>query len=252
MITRTALRLLELTIMITSLRPLPPLTNLLLAALPADDLKRLTLGADRVRLATGKMLFEAGEEVRYAYFPLSGMVSLVSATSDTKSVEVAAVGREGMVGLPVVFRADKSPYSVMAQLPGDAIRVGAKALRSEFDRGGRLHDLLLRHAFALLTQVTQSATCHRFHTVEHRLAHWLLVARDRAGTDSFRLTQEFLSYMLGVPRTSVTAFASKMQSRKLIGYSRGRITILDARRLKASSCACYRIVAREHAALHAA
>ena len=238
--------------MITSLRPHPPLTNVLLAALPADDLKRLTSGAERVRLATGKMLFEAGEEVRHAYFPLSGMVSLVSETSDTKSVEVAVVGREGMVGLPVVLRAGKSPYGVMAQLPGEAVRVRAKILRIEFDRGGRLHDLLLGHALALLTQVTQSAACHRFHTVEHRLARWLLVARDRAGTDSFRLTQEFLSYMLGVPRTSVTAFAAKMQIRKLIGYSRGRIIILDARRLKAASCECYRVVAREHAALHAA
>jgi CRP-like cAMP-binding protein len=123
--------------------------------------------------------------------------------------------------------------------------IRAGALRSEFDRGGRLRELVLRHALALLTQLSQSAVCHRFHTVEQRLARWLLVTRDRAGADSFRLTQEFLSYMLGVPRTSVTTTAVSFQRAGLISYSRGRITLLDARRLGAASCECYQVVMRE-------
>src|SRR5919112_364566 len=106
----------------------------------------------------------------------------------------------------------------------------------------------VRHALGLLTQITQSAACHRFHTVEQRLAHWLLITRDRAGSDTFQLTQEFLSNMLGVPRKSVTALAVGMRKAGLISYERGRITLLDARRLEASSCECYRIVAREIAA----
>jgi CRP-like cAMP-binding protein len=230
--------------------PLPhhtrrPLSNRLLAALPKEEYDRLTPGSERVRLTAGRVLFESGEEVRHAYFPLSGMASLLSSTQDGRSVEVAVVGSEGMLGIPVVLRAGRSPYRVMAQLPAEALMIRAGALRSEFDRSGRLRELILRHALALLTQLSQSAVCHRFHTVEQRLARWLLVTRDRAGSDSFRLTQEFLSYMLGVPRTSVTTTAVLFQRAGLISYNRGRITLLDARRLEAASCECYRVVMRE-------
>jgi CRP-like cAMP-binding protein len=223
----------------------PLLTNHILASLPADEYGRLTLGAERFRLTPGKTLFNAGDEIRHAYFPLSGMASLVAETEDGRSVEVAAVGSEGMVGIPVVLRASRSPYRVMAQLPGEAVKVKAGALRSEFERNGKLRDLVLRHALALLTQLAQSVVCHRFHTVEQRLACWLLMTRERAGGDSFRLTQEFISYMLGVPRTSVTAFAVAMRRAGLINYSRGRITVRNVRELEAASCDCYHIVARE-------
>ena len=190
-------------------------------------------------------MFEAGGHVSHAYFPVSGMASLLSVTPDGRSVEVAVVGCEGMVGLPAILGEGNSPYQAMAQLPSEAVQVSARALRSEFERGGRLKELLLGHALTLLTQVTQSAACHRFHTLEQRLARWLLTTRGHAGADRFRLTQEFLSYMLGVPRTSVTALAVSMQREGLIGYSRGGITILDARRLEAASCECYRVVTRQ-------
>jgi CRP-like cAMP-binding protein len=222
-----------------------PNTNRLLAALPPDDRARLTSGAERVRLPNGRILFEAGEPVRHAYFPLSGMVSILSVTPGGKSVEVAVVGSEGMVGLPAILGEGNSPYQAMVQLPLEAIRVSARTLRSEFDRGGRLKELLLGHALTLLTQITQSASCHRFHTVEQRLAQWLLTTRDRAGSDHFHLTQEFLSFMLGVPRTSVTGLAVSMQTKGLIAYSRGRITILDAKGLESISCDCYGIIRRE-------
>lgn len=140
----------------------------------------------------------------------------------------------------------------MVQLPGDGVKVRADVLRSEFNLNGGLRDHLLKHLLTLLMQVSQSASCHRFHTVEERLARWLLLTRDRAGSDTFNLTQEFLSYMLGVPRTSVTAFASGMQRAGLIRYNRGRITVLDGPGLTAASCECYRVVVRESAALIAA
>jgi CRP-like cAMP-binding protein len=219
--------------------------NRLLAALPREDLSRLTSGAGRVSLSSGTVLFDADEHVRHAFFPLSGMVSIISTTPEGKSVEIAAVGPEGMVGLPAILGEGKSPYQAMAQLPLQAVRVSARSLRSEFDRGGRLRELLLGHAFTLLTQVTQSASCHRFHTVEQRLARWLLTARDRAGSDRLRLTQEFLSFMLGVPRTSVTSLAAAMQAKGLISYSRGAITVIDRKGLEETSCDCYRVTRRE-------
>jgi CRP-like cAMP-binding protein len=220
-------------------------TNRLLAALPPDERERLTSGAELVRLASGKILFRASEHVTDAYFPLSGMASLISVTPEGRSVEVAVVGSEGMVGLPAVLGDGGSPYEAMAQLPSEAVRVRARVLRAEFERGGRLRELLHGHALTLLTQVSQSAACHRFHTLDQRLARWLLTTRDSADSDRFRLTQEFLSFMLGVPRTSVTSLAAAMQREGLISYSHGSITVLDPRRLEAASCECYRVVARQ-------
>jgi CRP-like cAMP-binding protein len=227
--------------------------NRLLAALPASEYERLMSGSERVRLPRGKILIEAGDRVRQSFFPLSGMVSILSATESGKVVEVAGVGSEGMVGLPAVLGTGVSPYQVIVQLPCEAVMIRADKLCAEFTGGGgRLRELLLGHALVLLTQITQAAACHRFHTVEHRLAHWLLVTRDRAGSDSFQLTQEFLSQMLGVPRTSVTALAGEMRRAGLIDYVRGRITVADSRKLEAAACECYRVVARETTALIAA
>lgn len=228
------------------------LTNHILAALSPEDRGSLIFGAERVQLSTRKILFDEGEEIRHAYFPLSGMCSLLSINADGRSVEVAVVGSEGMLGLPATLRAAKAPYQVIVQLSGEAIKVSAYRLRSEFDRCGRLKDLLLRHAFALLTQLTQSVACHRFHTAEERLARWLLLARIRARSDSFHVTQEVLSYMLGTPRTRITTLASAMQQAGLIRYSRGTITILDVDGLKSASCECYHIVMEEAERLMAA
>jgi CRP-like cAMP-binding protein len=182
---------------------------------------------------------------------MSGMMSVLSVTEGGRVVEVAAVGSEGMAGLPAVLGGGATPYQVMVQLPSEAVKVRADRLRAEFESGGRLRELLLRHALGLLTQVTQSAACHRFHTVEHRLAHWLLVMRGYAGSETFEVTQESLSQMLGVPRTSITALAVAMRKEGLIRYGRGSITVLDDRRLEAASCECYHIISRETAALAA-
>jgi len=213
--------------------------NRLLAALPREEYERLSPHLESVRLAPGKILYNAGEAVRHAYFPKGGMVSLLSITEEGRTIEIGMIGSEGMAGIPIVLWSDVAPYQVMVQLPGDAMRIKAVALRTEFNRGGKLQELLLRYTHALLIQVAQSAACNRFHTAQERLCRWLLVSRDRVQSDTVNLTQEFLSHMLGVPRTSVTMIAGDLQKGGLIRCGRGRITILDRALLQTASCECY-------------
>ena len=197
---------------------------------------------ETVRLTKGQVLYDAGDAIRHLYFPMGGMISLLSTTRDGASIEVGMIGNEGVAGLAVLLGINRAPYRVIVQIPGNAIRVRADALKKVFDRGGRLHDLLLKYTHTLLIQIAQSAACNRFHTVEERLCRWLLISRDRVYSDTIYLTQEFLSYMLGVPRTSVTAVAGKLQRAGLIRYSRGKIQITDRPRMEAASCECYDII----------
>lgn len=216
--------------------------NGLLSALPWAEYERLSSHLELVRLAPGKILYNAGDAVRHAYFPKGGMICLLSTTEDGRTIEVGIIGNEGMAGIPIVLRSGAAPYQVMVQLAGNALRISGNALREEFNRGGKLQDLLLRYTHVLLVQMAQSAACNSFHTVKERLCRWLLVSRDRVQTDTIHLTQEFLSHMLGVQRTSVTQIANALQKEGLIRHSRGRITILNRRGLEATSCECYQRV----------
>jgi CRP-like cAMP-binding protein len=216
--------------------------NRILSSLPRDEFERLRQRLERVRLTQGQILYGAGDAVRHVYFPAGGMVSLVSTTRAGSSIEVGMIGGEGVVGLPAIQREGSSPYLVMVQIAGEGARIRSEALREEFERGLGLQDLMLRYANILLTQVSQSAACNRFHTLEERLSRWLLISRDRTSGETINLTQEFLSYMLGVPRTSVTAVAAGLQQTGLITYSRGKIRILDRRALEAASCECYEVI----------
>lgn len=216
--------------------------NRLLAALPRQEYERLSPHLEVVHLTPGRILYNVGDAVRHAYFPKGGMLSLLSTTETGRTIEVGMIGNEGMAGIPIILFSSVAPYQVMVQLACNALRIRGDALRTEFNRGGRLQELLLRFTHALLTQVAQSAACNRFHTIEERLCRWLLVSRDRVQTDTLHLTQEFLSHMLGVPRTSVTTVASELQERGLISYRRGKIVILNRLGLEAASCECYRRV----------
>ena len=155
------------------------------------------------------------------------------------------IGNDGLAGIPAILRIKISPYKMMTQLPTNALRIKAEALSNEFNRGGRLHDLLLGYMHMLLTQIAQSVACNSFHLVEQRLCRWLLISRDRAKTDTLQLTQEFLAHMLGVPRTSVTATAGKIQKLGLIRYRRGQIQIIDRQGLEAAACECYEVIKEE-------
>lgn len=216
--------------------------NKLLASLPQEEYERLHKHLEPVSLKKGKIIYYAGDPVHNAYFPLGGMISLVSTTEEGAGVEVAMIGNEGMAGLSTVLRGISAPYQVMVQIPGNAVRIKSSALCEEFARGERLHYLLLRYTHALVSQISQSAVCNRFHTAEARLCRWLLTSHDRVQSDTLDLTQEFLAHMLGSPRTSVTVIASKLQAQNLIKYSRGKIKILSRSGLENGSCECYRIV----------
>ncbi|MET0625300.1 MAG: Crp/Fnr family transcriptional regulator [Pyrinomonadaceae bacterium] len=225
--------------------PAPHPQNLILSSLSVGEYERLAPHLEPVRLNSGRVLYNAGDTIRHAFFLRSGMASLVSVTENGRAIEVGMIGNEGMVGVPVVLRVGAAPYQVTVQLPGNALRIKAGVLKAEFDRGGKLQDLLLRYTHTVVTQIAQSAACNRFHTVEERLCRWLLVSRDRAQTDTLHLTQEFLAQMIGVPRTSVTMIAGELRRAGLIAHSRGKVQLLDLRRLRASSCECYRVVSKE-------
>lgn len=219
-----------------------PFDNQILKALPREEHARLSRYMEVVSLPTGKTLYEAGDVVRKVYFLKGGMASLLSTTGGGAAVEVGMVGNEGLVGLPAILRVNVIDYRVVMQVPANAVRVSAAAVRSEFDRGGRLHDLLLRYTATLLTQVSQSAACNRYHSMRARLCRWLLVSHDRVQANTLNLTQEFLSQMVGAPRSRVTTAANSLRDMGLIRYRRGKIEILDRPRLEAASCECYRIV----------
>jgi CRP-like cAMP-binding protein len=221
---------------------IPRTGNLLLEALSPAEEARLRPHLERVALPKGKTLYEIGDRVSHAYFITGGMASLLSMTEEGETAQVAMIGSEGVVGVPVILKIQTSPYGIQVQIAGTAVRLKAEVLDAEFLRGGGLQDSLLRYLHALLTQITQSAICNRFHSVEQRLCRWLLVACDSVKGESIELTQAALADMVGAQRTGVTMTAAALQRRGLISYRRGRIRILDRRAMELASCECYRII----------
>ncbi len=180
-----------------------------------------------------------------AYFLASGMVSLVATSETGLAVAVAMTGNEGVIGIPALLSINTATYQVTVQIQARALRIKGFKLKEEFNRSQALQNLLLRYMHWVLTQITQSALCNRFHTVEERLCRWLLLSHDRAASDTLHLAQEFLSQILGTPRTNVTMIAGTIQRMGLIKYSRGKIVIMDKPGLEGASCECYRIFNRE-------
>jgi CRP-like cAMP-binding protein len=219
--------------------------NRLLATLPKNEYKRLLPKLKTVSLVLGEVLYEPGAAIKYVYFPNDSIISLISKLSGTPGLEVGMVGNEGVAGLAVFMGVSLSSTRAMVQGSGTAMRMSSAAVRSEANRLGSLHTLLHRSSHSLLTQVSQSSACNRFHFVNARLARWLLMTKDRLGADEFPLTQEFLSTMLGVRREGVSKAAGALQAGKLIRYNRGVITVLNRRGLEAKSCQCYAIIKAE-------
>lgn len=222
-----------------------PVANRLLASLPKKEYQRLLPELEQVPLAFGDTLYEPGDDIDHVYFPDSGIISLLSEVESRKALEVGIVGNEGVAGLPVVLGVSVSLNHGLVQSAGTAMRMKAAALRREFKRDGALQRLLHRYLHSLLTQISQSAVCNRFHAVDARLARWLLMTHDRVGADEFQLTQEFLSNMLGVRREAVSKAAGELQKRDFVNYSRGHITVLNRAGLEATACRCYRIIKDE-------
>jgi len=219
--------------------------NRLLSALAVTEYQRLVPHLEFIDLPLHQVLYSSAEPIAYIYFPLHGIISLVYTLQDGSISEVGLVGNEGMVGLPVILGGDTTITSAIAQVAGNAVRIRAEGLKAEFDRGGPLQRLLLRYTQALFTQVAQTATCNRHHSLEERLARWLLMVSDRVESDSFSLTQEFIAQMLGVRRSGVTVAAGTLSRAGIISYSRGQINVQDREGLEASSCECYLVIKNE-------
>ena len=222
-----------------------PVLNRLLATLPKNEYRRLLPKLKIVKLVLGEVLYDPGDVITSVYFPNDSIISLISELSETSWLEVGMVGNEGMAGLAVFMGVGSSTTRCLVQGSGSAMRMSSVTLRTEAKRLGGFHRILHRYSQSLLTQVSQSSVCNRFHLVDARLARWLLMTNDRLGVAEFPLTQEFLSNMLGVRREGVSKAAGALQARNLIRYSRGVITILDRRALEAKSCHCYAVIKAE-------
>jgi CRP-like cAMP-binding protein len=223
----------------------PPVANRLLAALPKKDYQKLQPYLEEVPLVFEEILYQPNVLLSDVYFPNSGIVSLLAGVNERSTLEVGLVGNEGVVGLSVFMGVDSSLNRAVVQGAGSAMKMKATTFRKVSNHGGVLQRLLQRYSHSVLTQITQSAVCNQFHSVDARLARWLLMTHDRIGTDEFQITQEFLSNMLGVRREGVSIAAGDLQKRKLIRYSRGHLKVLDRAGLEATSCGCYEIIKDE-------
>jgi CRP-like cAMP-binding protein len=220
--------------------------NRLLAALPPDEYARLAPSLETVALTLKQQLYASEQPITHLYFPVEGVVSLVQGDLDGQVVEVATVGNEGMVGLPVFLGQESTPGEAFVQIVGAAQRLSAAVFRREVGPGTPLHALLHRYTQALMVQMAQNAACNRLHPIDVRCARWLAMTRDRVPTDTFALTQEFLALMLGTRRAAVSEAAGALQEAGLIRYARGVITILDREGLEAAACACYGIIRTQY------
>ncbi len=230
----------------TSGRPESPaatgFSNLLLAALPSEDVERFRGALDVISLPLKQFLHRPGDVITHVYFPGGGFCSELTVLESGEMVEVATIGREGMVGIFAAKDGHVAPSVMMVQAESEVCyRLPADVFRSELERGGRFSELVSRYTHAHVAFIMQSTACNAVHTVEQRLARWLLMAHDRIGKDEFPLTQEFVAMMLGVARPTVTIVAGTLQKAGLITYRRGTVTILEREKLEGAACECYRV-----------
>jgi CRP-like cAMP-binding protein len=217
-------------------------SNSLLSALSASDFAKLRPHLSTVDLKHRAILSDAGERIRYLYFPHTAVICLMAVMRDSGIAETATIGPEGMVGFEILLGRATALNRVLVQVPGAASRISSRHVIDATNESASLRSLVLKYVGALFVQTTQSVACNSLHKLEERCSRWLLMAHDRAKRDRFNLTQDFLAEMLGVHRPTVTLVARTLQAAGVIDYSRGVVTILDRDGLEACACECYGIV----------
>ena len=227
--------------------PLPhsPKENHLLAALSAEDYARLLPSLELIAMPLGWALYEAGDHLSHLYFPTTSIVSLLYVMENGESAEIAITGNEGLVGLSLFMGGESTPSRAVVQSAGDGYRLKASILKREFALGGQFARLALRYTQALITQMSLTAVCNRYHSVDQQLCRWLLLSLDRLPNNELKMTQELIANMLGVRREGVTEAAGKLQAAGLIHHQRGKITVLDRPKLELRVCECYAVVKKE-------
>ncbi len=224
----------------------PRPANQILSALPHEEFERLRPNLREVHLKIGDIVYEPEESIESVYFVNSGIVSWLATLEDGNTVEAGVIGSEGLAGVAVLLGAQSTPNQAIIQAEGSALRIASSDLTTEFRRNGELNRMILRFVHSMFTQVAQTAACNRLHTLDQRLARWLLMSHDRVEGDAFSMTQDFLSRMLGVRRAGVSVSANSLKQKGLIDYRRGDIHILNRAGLEVASCECYEIVKQEY------
>lgn len=223
----------------------PAEKNHILAALSGEAKERIFPHLEKVPMALGKILYEAGDPVRYVYFPTDCIVSLLTVTENGASAEISVVGYEGLVGVSLCMGEENAFCRALIQSSGSGYRLSSRKFMDEFHRHGELMEMALRYTQVLITQMTQTAVCNRHHTIKQQLCRWLLLSLDRLPSNDMVMTQELIANMLGVRREGVTEAAGKLQKIGAIKYRRGHISVLDRPALEEMTCECYGVVKRE-------
>ena len=229
--------------------PGAPRDNYLINALSDSDWSHWKNQLEPVDLPLGHVLYEPGGAMDHVYFPTTAIVSLLYVMENGASAEIAVVGKEGLVGISLFMGGESTPSRAVVQSAGRGYRIGAPAIKLEFDRSHAVMHLLLRYTQALITQMAQTAVCNRHHSLDQQLCRWLLLSLDRLSGDELVMTQELIANMLGVRREGVTEAALKLQQAGLIRYARGHIRVLDRHGLEKRTCECYGVVRKEYARL---
>jgi len=220
--------------------------NYLLAALPEAEFVRVKSKLESVSFKLGEVLYESGDKLDHVYFPTTAIISMLYVMENGATAEIGVVGNDGLIGNALFLGGDTTTSRAVIQSAGEAVKMQAKQVKTEFALGGKFQELLLRYTQALMTQISQTAVCNRLHSLEQQLCRWLLLSHDRLDSNVLVMTHDLISNMLGVRREGVTLAAQKLAKRKLIKNVRGTITVVDRQGLEEAACECYEVVNNEY------